>query len=193
MGRTRTFDAERALDSAMIVFWRQGYDGTSMTDLTEAMGINRPSLYAAFGNKEELFRRALERYGEKPSSYVDEALLRPTARSVAEHLLRGAADLHTEERTPAGCLAVQGAPTCGANSTEVGQALIAFRQAGETAIRERLERAQAEGDLPADADPAELTDFIRTVVYGMAVKAASGSTRDELERVIARTMLAWPG
>jgi AcrR family transcriptional regulator len=192
MGRTRSFDTDQALDQAMIVFWRQGYDGTSMTDLTEAMGINRPSLYAAFGNKDELFRRALERYGELPSSYVGEALERPTARQVAEHLLRGAADLHTDVLTPAGCLAVHGAPTCGEDSSQAGQALIAFRRAGEAAIRERFERARAEGDLPADADPDELTDYIRTVVYGMAVKAASGSTREELERVITLTMRAWP-
>lgn len=192
MGRTRTFDVDDALETAMIVFWRQGYDGTSMTDLTAAMGINRPSLYAAFGNKELLFRRALERYGELPSAYVGEALKQPTARQVAEHLLRGAADLHTAADTPAGCLAVHGAPTCAEQSTDIGRALIAFRQAGESAIRERLELARDEGDLPADADPAELTDYLRTVVYGMAVKAGSGSTRDQLERVIERAMRAWP-
>lgn len=192
MARTRAFDIDEALDSAMIVFWRQGYDGTSMTDLTEAMGINRPSLYAAFGNKEQLFRRTLERYGEIPSAYVGEALEQPTARQAAEHLLRGAADLHTRADTPAGCLAVHGAPTCAADSSQVGQALIAFRRAGEAAIRERLDRARAEGDLPDDADPGELTDYLRTVVYGMAVKAASGATREELERVIALTMRAWP-
>lgn len=192
MARSRTFDADQALDKAMIVFWRNGYDGATMTDLTEAMGINRPSLYAAFGNKEELFRRALQRYGEVPSAYVAQALQRPTAREAAEALLRGAADLHTGAGTPAGCLAVQGAPTCGADSTQVGQALIAFRHAGETAICERLERAQADGDLPADADPKALTDYLRTVVYGMAVKAASGATRDELQRVVALTMRAWP-
>lgn len=192
VGRTRSFDMDEALDRAMIVFWRQGYDATSMTDLTQAMGINRPSLYAAFGNKQELFRRALQRYGDVPSSYMEKALEQPTAREVAEHLLRGAADLQTGEHTPAGCLAVLGAPTCAADSTDVGAALIAFRQAGEASIRARFERAQAEGDLPTAQDPAELTDYIRTVVYGMAVKAATGSTRDELERVIARTMRAWP-
>ena len=176
----------------MIVFWRQGYDGTSMTDLTEAMGINRPSLYATFGNKEQLFRKALQRYGEVPSSYLGDALEEPTARGVAERLLRGAADLHTDAGTPVGCLAVLGAPTNAEDSGAVGQALLDFRHAGEAAIRERLERARAEGDLPAGADPAELTDYLRTVIYGMAVKAASGSTRDQLERVIEYTMRAWP-
>lgn len=193
MARTRSFDADQALDRAMIVFWRRGYDGASMTDLTQAMGISRPSLYAAFGNKEQLFRRALERYGEMPSGYVAGALAQPTARQVAEALLRGAAALHTDERTPPGCLAVQAAPTCGADSSAIGQALIAFRHAGETAIRERLERARADGDLPADADPKELAGYLRTVTYGMAVKAASGSTRDDLDRVVALAMRAWPG
>jgi AcrR family transcriptional regulator len=193
MGRARTFDIDEALDSAMTVFWRKGYVGTSLSDLTEAMGINRPSLYAAFGNKEELFGKALERYGRGPSAYVREALEQPTARGVAEHLLRGAADLQTDPHTPAGCLAVQGSSYCGADSSPSGRALIEFRHAGDAAIRARLERAQAEGDLRVDADPAELTNFIRTVVYGMAVQAASGATRGDLERIIELTMRSWPG
>lgn len=176
----------------MVVFWRLGYDRASMSDLTSAMGINRPSLYAAFGNKEELFRKALERYADGPSSYERAALEQPTARQVAEALLRGAADVQTGTHTPAGCLAVLGAPSCAEDSTPMGQALIAFRLAGEAAIRERFQRASAEGDLPAEVSPEELTDYIRTVVYGMAVKAASGATRKELDRVIELTMRAWP-
>jgi AcrR family transcriptional regulator len=96
MGRAREFDADEALDRAMTLFWSKGYDGTSLSDLTEAMGINRPSLYAAYGNKQELFRKALERYGEGPSAYEREALAQPTARMVAEGLLRGAADVQTD-------------------------------------------------------------------------------------------------
>ncbi len=192
MGRARTFDADEALDVAMTVFWRKGYEGTSLSDLTEAMSINRPSLYAAFGNKEELFRKALERYGQGPSAYEREAIGQPTARAVAEVLLRGAADLQTDPHTPAGCLAVLGTTYCAEDSSPIGQSLIAFRLAGDAAICERLEQAQAEGDLPADADPEELTNFIRTVVYGMAVQAASGATRKDLERVIQLTMRGWP-
>lgn len=192
MGRTRSFDTDEALDQAMLVFWRRGYEGTSMSHLTEAMGINRPSLYAAFGNKEELFHKALERYGEGPSGYIRRALDLPTAREVAEGLLRGAADLQTDPHFPAGCLAVLGTTTCAQDSSPIGQALIAFRIAGEASIRERFERARAEGDLSPEADPEVLTDYLRTVVYGMAVKAASGATREDLERVIEQALRAWP-
>jgi AcrR family transcriptional regulator len=192
MGRARTFDADEALDRAMTVFWSKGYEGTSLSDLTEAMGISRPSLYAAYGNKEELFRKALERYGEGPSAYERDALAQPTARAVAEALLRGAADVQTDPATPAGCLAVLGTTYCAEESSPIGKTVIAFRVAGHAAIRERFERARAEGDLPAEADPAALTHYIGTVVCGMAVLAASGSTRTELERVIELTMRAWP-
>jgi AcrR family transcriptional regulator len=192
MGRARAFDADEALDRAMTVFWTKGYEGTSLSDLTEAMGINRPSLYAAYGNKEELFRKALERYGEGPSSYEREALALPTAREVAEGLLRGAADVQTDPRSPAGCLAVLGTTYCAEDSSPIGKTLIAFRRAGQGAVRERFERARAEGDLPADADPTVLTTYIGTVVCGMAVQAATGATRQELEHVIELTMRAWP-
>jgi AcrR family transcriptional regulator len=192
MGRARAFDTDEALDRAMTVFWSKGYEATSLSDLTDAMGINRPSLYAAYGNKEELFRKALERYGEGPSGYEREALAAPTARQVAEGLLRGAADVQTDPDTPAGCLAVLGTTYCAEDSSPIGKTLIDFRLAGHAAIRERFERAHAEGDLPPDADPTALTHYIGTVVCGMAVLAASGVARDELERVIELTIQAWP-
>jgi AcrR family transcriptional regulator len=192
MGRARAFDADEALDRAMTVFWTKGYEGASLSDLTQAMGINRPSLYATYGNKEELFRKALERYGEGPSSYERKALAQPTAREVAEGLLRGAADVQTDPDTPAGCLATLGTTYCAEESSPVGRILIASRLAGYAAIRERFELARAEGDLPGDADPKALTHYMGTVVCGMAVLAASGATRNELERVIELTMRAWP-
>ena len=176
----------------MTTFWKKGYEGTSLSDLTAAMGISRPSLYAAYGNKEELFRKVLERYGEGPSSYEREALAQPTGREVAESLLRGAADVQTDPDTPAGCLAVLGTTYCADDSSPIGKILIASRLAGHAAIRERFERAQAAGDLPTAADPQALTQYIGAVVCGMAVLAASGATRKELERVIELTMQAWP-
>src|SRR5947207_13461768 len=108
LGRPRAFDADKALDKALKVFWRKGYEGASLPDLTAAMGINRPSLYAAFGNKEELFRKVIARYVDGPASFVRKALEAPTARVAAERLLSGAIALVTDPRNPRGCLLVQG-------------------------------------------------------------------------------------
>src|SRR5207253_7069395 len=142
-GRPRSFDLDKALDAALQVFWRKGYEGASLSDLTAAMGINRPSLYAAFGNKEALFRRALDRYAAGPAVYVRKALEEPTARAVAERLLGGAVDLVTDPRNPGGCLLVQGALVCGDATESVRRELAARRVAGETAIGERFKRARA--------------------------------------------------
>jgi AcrR family transcriptional regulator len=108
LGRPRAFNTDQALDQAMHLFWRKGFLGTSLSDLTEAMGINRPSLYAAFGNKEALFRRAVERYFQGPAAYLQDALREPTARAVVEHLLHGVVDLVTDPKLPRTCLWVHG-------------------------------------------------------------------------------------
>src|SRR3981189_352428 len=113
MGRPREFDVDKALELALQVFWRKGYEGASMADLTETMGITRPSLYSAFGNKEELFRKALDRYVDGPGGYFQVALAKPTMRAVVEHLLYESADAVTDPNHPPGCLAVQGALSCG--------------------------------------------------------------------------------
>jgi len=191
-GRPRGFDADRALDRAVHVFWRKGYEGASLSDLTRAMGINRPSLYAAFGGKEALFRKALDRYAEGPAGYVRDALAAPTARAVAERLLRGAVALQTDPKTPPGCLVVNGALACGAKADRIRRRLASHRDAVEHDLRRRLERARAEGDLPAHARPADLARYVVTVMRGMAVQAAGGATRAELERVVATALHAWP-
>jgi AcrR family transcriptional regulator len=192
LSRPRTFDTDEVLEQAMLVFWRLGYERTTLTDLTKAMGINRPSLYAAFGDKEQLFRRVLEHYAAGPAGYEREALEQPTARQVAEELLRGAADLQTRPDLPHGCLAVSSTPTHAADSSPIGCSLIEARVAGEIALRDRFERARAAGDLPTTADAAELASYIRTILYGMAVKAATGATHEELERITQTAMRAWP-
>ncbi|MGH8065918.1 MAG: TetR/AcrR family transcriptional regulator [Candidatus Entotheonellia bacterium] len=191
-GRPRAFDLEKALDRALHVFWRKGYEGTSLSDLTKAMGINRPSLYAAFGNKAALFRKALDRYVEGPAAYTRTALDEPTARAVVERLLRGVVDLLTDPCTPQGCLAVQGALACRDAADAIRQELIARRAAGEVALRQRLEHAIADGDLLADADPADLARYVTTVAQGMAVQAAGGASREELQRVVEMALRAWP-
>jgi AcrR family transcriptional regulator len=191
-GRPREFDADKALDRALKVFWRKGYEGTSLPDLTRAMGINRPSLYAAFGNKEALFRKVLDRYAEGPAAYVREALNEPTARAVAERLLGGSIELLTGPRSPRGCLLVHGALACGEAAESIRRELAARRATGETAIRQRFERALAEGDLPSDVCPADLARYVVTVLRGMAVEAAGGATADELRRVVEMALRAWP-
>src|ERR1700683_1116990 len=138
MGRPRSFDIDGALDRSLQVFWRKGYEGASLTDLTKAVGVNRPSLYAAFGDKEALFRKALDRYLNGPAAYTQEALKEPTARAVIERLLRGAADLNTAPRNPGGCLMVQGALACGEAADPIRQELTRCRAAGGAARRRRF-------------------------------------------------------
>lgn len=191
-GRPREFDPELALDRALEVFWRKGYEGASMTELTEAMGINRPSLYAAFGNKEDLFRKALDRYAAGPAAYAYQSLNEPTARAVVERLLRGAADALTDPRYPHGCLGVQGALSGGDTAQSIRKELCARRVAWETALQQRLERARKDGDLASDASSADLARYVATVAQGMAVQAAGGATREQLRKVAEMSLLAWP-
>lgn len=179
-GRPRSFDADAALDRALEVFWRQGYEGTSMTDLTTAMGINKPSLYSAFGNKEELFGRVLARYLEGPGGYTATALDAPTGREVVRLLIHGAVDLTAGQHTPQGCLCVKSVHAGGPDSEPVRRDAVAVRKAGETALRRRLEQAD---DLPAGYSPADLAALVHTISDGIAVQAAAGRTRNELSRV----------
>lgn len=191
-GRPRAFDAEEALDRALLVFWRKGYEGASLDDLTGAMGISRPSLYAAFGDKQSLFRKALDRYAEGPSSFARRALKEGTARAVVERLLRDAAEMHADPATPAGCLMVHGALAAGLGSDAVRRELNARRAADEAALRRRLVRARAEGDLPPDAEPADLARYVVTVIRGMAVEATGGASLRQLRRVVRIALRAWP-
>jgi AcrR family transcriptional regulator len=176
----------------MELFWRKGYEGTSLSDLTTALGITRPSLYAAFGNKEELFRRVLRRYEVKVVTYRPRALSAPTAREVARLVLEGAAKVFGSKHHPAGCLGIQGALACGEKADPIRRELIANRLAGEEAIRQRLDRAKAEGDLPASAKPAVLARYLSATIYGMAILAADGGSRKELLEVAAFALRAWP-
>jgi len=191
-GRPRSFDADKALESAMRVFWKHGYEGATLPTLTAAMGINRPSLYAAFGNKESLFRKTLDRYLERPSAYFVEALDQTRAHQVVEYLLKGAIDNYCNPRNPRGCLWIQGALVCSAESESVRKDLVARRVAGETLLRQRFERAIAERDLSSDANPADLARYVTTVMAGMSVQSASGVNRAELERVAHMALCAWP-
>src|SRR5438105_141628 len=145
-GRPRAFDPDAALERAMHVFWAKGYEGASLSNLTRAMRINRPSLYAAFGNKEQLFKKVLDRYMDGPVAYFGKALAAPKARDVVEEIFLGTARMGDDPRIPAGCLMVQGALACG--DASVRRAVAARRAAAESALRRRLQRAKREGELP---------------------------------------------
>ena len=191
-GRPREFDLDDGLERAMRVFWRHGYDGTGISDLTAAVGISRPSLYAAYGNKEALFRSCLDRYLAGPGGYVREALLEPSARAVFARLLAGVIDVTTRKEGP-GCLLVQAALATSAEAGPVRSEAIARRLAWEAALGERLARAKHEGELPAGTEAADLARYISAVSYGIAIQAAGGATRTDLRKVADTAYAAWPG
>jgi AcrR family transcriptional regulator len=192
VGRPRQFDPGQALGQALEVFWKKGYEGTSLSDLTGAMGINRPSLYAAFGNKEDLFRKVLDRYSGAQAAYMNQAMQEPTARAAVERLLLVGVDTLTSPHKPHGCLLVQGALACGEEAEPIRQELVHRRAAITAALRKRLERAKSDGDLPPDSDPSDLARYVSTVSSGLSVMAAGGASRKELRRVIQTAMRAWP-
>lgn len=190
MGRPREFDAETALDQAMEVFWRHGYEGATIAQLTEAMGINPPSLYACFGNKEGLLKAALDRYTKLRNVWMDEVVAAPTAREVAERMLMGIADKQTDPANPPGCLLVQGGIACGTGSENVPFELAARRAENEDQLRERFVRAKAEGDLKDTADAAALARYVSAVAVGMGVMASSGADREALRQVASVALQA---
>lgn len=191
-GRPREFCVDTALAAALRVFWSKGYEGASLNDLTEAMGITRPSLYAAFGNKEALFRKTLDLYEEEKLCYMSKSLEQPTAREVARHLLRGSMENQTSKSEPHGCLGVISSVACGAEAECIRQEVLERGKVAKRALIERFERAKDEGDLPATADVEGLTSFIYAIMQGMAVQAGAGATRADLERLIDTSMAMWP-
>ncbi|PXA92440.1 TetR family transcriptional regulator [Nostoc sp. 3335mG] len=192
-GRPREFDVDTALAAALRVFWSKGYEGASLTDLTEAMGITRPSLYAAFGNKEALFRKALDLYEAEKLCYVGRALEAPTAREVAERMLQGGLEMQTSDCEPKGCLGVISAVACGAEAQSIRAEVVARGVAAHAAFVERFERAKAEGDLPDNISAEGLTRHLMAIMQGMAVQAGAGVSREELQNLIRTSLAMWPG
>ena len=190
-GRPRSFDRDAALEAAMTVFWNKGFEGTSISDLTAAMGINPPSLYSAFGDKEGLFLEAVERYEARQGEacpYCDE----PTARASVERLLRDMAAEFTSSCHPRGCMMVMATATSAASTRRLQKALTTRREAGRARLRARIERGIAEGDLPPGTDVAALSDFYMAVIVGMSLQAREGATRKALLAMVETAMRAWP-
>ncbi len=192
-GRPREFDPAQALAAALEVFWRRGYEGASISELTEAMGITRPSLYACFGNKESLFRQALDLYERDKLCYMQTALEAPTARGVAERLLRGTLAMQCSDTEPQGCLGVISTVGGVQEAESIREEVLARRASSNAALAERFARAKQEGDFPEGIEPEAMSCYLYTVMQGMAVQASGGASRESLERLVQTTLAMWPG
>jgi AcrR family transcriptional regulator len=192
-GRPREFDAGDALAAALRVFWTRGYEGASLTELTEAMGITRPSLYACFGNKEALFRKALDLYETEKLAYMQTALEAPTARAVAERLLRGALANQASTCDPKGCLGVISSVACGAEAETIKAEVVARRASSKEALIRRFARARDEGDLPEGTDPEALTNYLFALMQGLSIQSGAGTCCTDLGRMVDTAMAMWPG
>jgi AcrR family transcriptional regulator len=192
-GRPRSFDRAAALRRAMEVFWERGYEGTSLSDLTEAMGINSPSLYAAFGSKEALFREAVALYDATEGSATGAALRdEPTARAAVEAVLRRNAAAFADPSTPRGCMIVLAATNCSIANDGVRDFLADWRRNDQAAVEARLVRGVAAGDLPPGTDTGALAAFYTTVLHGLAIQARDGASHAALDAVVDQAMTAWP-
>jgi len=191
-GRPREFDLDDALAAALRVFWRNGYEAASMAELTAAMGITKPSLYAAFGNKEALFHKALDLYEREKLAYMTSAMEAPTARGVAERLLRGALAMQTSTCDPKGCLGVISAAACGAEAESIKAEVVKRRASSEAMIIRRFEQAVADGEVPEGMTAAALVRYLFAIMQGLALQGGSGATCDELNQLVDTSLAVWP-
>ena len=192
-GRPRAFDREAALERAMLLFWEHGYEATSLAQLTSAMGISPPSLYAAFGDKQALFLEAVDRYiargGADTSSFMGET---KTAREAVAHFLEASAQRLSDPKFPRGCMVVLAAVSCSEEAAPVQHKLAACRAAWEKALEQRIEQGIAGGDVPPGTSAAALASFYMAVVQGMSLHAKDGAPRKRLQQIAETALAAWP-
>ena len=191
-GRPLSFDRDAALDRAMLAFWRHGYETTSIADLTAAMGIAPPSLYAAFGDKRRLFLAAMRRYAGEPQRMRDGLAAAPTAREAVHAMLVAAAIAFTGEATPKGCLLASATASGSPASADVRSAVSEVRRGIAACLVERIDRDVAAGTLPASTNAVALSDLVLAVVQGLSVLARDEVPRERLLSVVEQAMLAWP-
>lgn len=190
-GRPREFCTEEALAAALQLFWSKGYEATSLNDLTAAMGITRPSLYAAFGNKEALFHEALDLYQREKLRYIDQAIEQPTAVQVAEQLLWGAFETTVGDGEPRGCMGVIASTSCGEDAKGVRDDVLKRGAVVRARLVDRFDRARQEGDLSAGADSDALTSFLFALVQGISLQARAGASREQLEALVRVGLGSW--
>jgi AcrR family transcriptional regulator len=192
-GRPREFDRDQALETAMRLFWSRGYEPTSISDLTSAIGITPPALYGAFGDKKRLFLEAVQHYEQVIGCFAHKALTdEPTAELAIRRLLLEAMKSFTEPKNPKGCLVVLGATNCGAESIDIFEAIAERRRMADIVVRARIAAGQMAGELSDDTDVDALTCVVTATLYGLAVKARDGVPRVRLRAAIEQLMAMWP-
>jgi AcrR family transcriptional regulator len=192
-GRPRLFDKDEALVAATRIFWKHGYAGASISTLLAAMGMNRASMYATFGNKEALFRCVIERYGDEKAAYMMKALEQPTARAVAQHLLQGTMDLQTDRDRPQGTMGVVHSFGVGPGDDSVRRFIAERGAYWREKLIERIEQAQSDGDFPADVDARSLALTLKAATDGLLAASYAGAGEEELEGIVSLFMSLWPG
>jgi TetR/AcrR family transcriptional regulator, copper-responsive repressor len=192
-GRPLSFDRDAALETAMHVFWERGYEAASISDLTSAMGITPPSLYTAFGDKEQLFLEAIERYALGYGSAGARALVEePSARGAIERWLTEAANELTQPCHPKGCMVVMAATNCSAAAERVQDALLLRRTEAIANVGRRIQGGIDDGELPPDTDASDLANFYATIYQGMSMQAKDGATHESLMATVRTAMRSWP-
>jgi AcrR family transcriptional regulator len=192
MARPRVFDIEKAIQTATVMFWKNGYEQTSLANLTEEMGITPPSFYFAFESKDGLFRKVVKHYVTAYLGFMAEAFRQPTARGVAETMLYGCADVYSNPSNPRGCLIMNCSLPSSETAVQVRQELASERKARRAKLKRRFQEAIGSGDLPRDSDPEELARYVMSIGWGLAVEAQSSASKRDLYRIVARAMQAWP-
>lgn len=192
-GRPRSFDRDKALEGAIVVFWEHGYDATSISLLTKALGIGAASLYAAFGDKRTLFIEALNRYMSTYGAFTQRVLSEvPGAYDAVQRLLHEAATAYTRPDRPHGCLLISAATNCSPESADMAAHLRDLRAAGALALENKIAEAVRAGELPARTDARALASFYGAVVKGMSAQARDGAAKSDLEQIAEAAMRAWP-
>jgi AcrR family transcriptional regulator len=181
-GRPTGFDKDAALDAAMRLFWERGYEGTSMADLSEAMGIHPSSIYAAFGDKQALFALAAQRYADFPAQYMVRALEQPTLQGFIVAAFDNTVEFLGSKQHPASCFSLTGAISCGIDTEPAKVLMKKMRLQNEAAIKARLLKARKAGEFPREENIDDYTRYLSSLLSGLAVQAANGSTRAELKR-----------
>jgi AcrR family transcriptional regulator len=192
MARPREFDEDEVLQAALRVFWEKGYESASLGDLLEAMGLTKSSLYKAFGSKEALFWRVVERYNRDFLGFRLDALAEPTPRRIAERLLYGMTELHSGERTPNGCLELNAALACSTVTEPIRQELVRNRERFRVQLRDRFEETVATAPLPPGMTSDDAASLIISLIQGLAVQAKAGVSRETARRVVRAALLSWP-